>query len=163
MTTLSHPTVNHSARRGASVVAVCVHWTGGTYASAVDWCRRREASVSYHEIIAPDGTLATLVAPERSAWAVGKSRAPAPWEGASGNAMTYNIALAGGPRTPPTEAQRLVLLQRIVLAFATFGWSLKDSYRITGHHQWAWPRGRKVDPVGSGWLDLNALRAQVST
>lgn len=164
MSVLTHPSPHHS-RRMASVVAVCVHWTGGSYASALDWCQRQVSKVSYHEIISPAGQVATLVAPERSAWSVGKSRAPEPFRGASGNSMTYNIALAGAPPVPPTAAARWVLVERIRAAFAHFGWPTTDRHRITGHHEWAWPRGRKADPVGdpaAPWLDLEAIRDAVA-
>jgi N-acetyl-anhydromuramyl-L-alanine amidase AmpD len=161
---LTHPSPNTS-RRAVPCVAVCLHWTGGSYLSAVDWCQRAASKVSYHEIIGPQGELALLVPPDRAAWSVGRSIAPPPWQGAtSGNSMTYNIALSGAPPVKPTGDQLRVLTERIVVAFAHFGWSLKDGFRITGHHQWAWPRGRKVDPQGSAtdpWLDLTALRASV--
>ena len=160
----THPSPN-SSRRAVPCVAVCVHWTGGSYRSGVDWCTRAESKVSYHEIIGPQGELATLVPPERAAWSVGRSIAPPPWQGAtSGNSMTYNIALSGCPPVKPTPDQLRVLTERLVIAFAHFGWSLKDVFRITGHHQWAWPRGRKADPQGDArdpWLDLTALRASV--
>jgi len=162
--TLTHPSPN-SSRRVAPCVAVCLHWTGGTYTSALNWCQRVESQVSYHEIIGPRGELATLVSPERAAWAVGRSVAPPPWHGqTTGNAMTYNIALSGAPPTKPTADQLQRLTERLVAAFGHFGWSLKDGWRITGHHQWAWPRGRKADPQGDArdpWLDLDAVRAAV--
>ncbi len=165
MLTLTHPSPNHSARRYAgkpvTPVAVCLHWTGGTYKSAVDWCTRDESDVSYAKIVGPNGEVSTLVAPDRSSWSVGKSQAPAPWKGSHGNAMTYNIALAGGPPTKPTTAQVDATVQCIKETFAHFGWPLRDVFRITGHHEWAMPRGRKVDPVGSGWLDLEEIRRRV--
>jgi N-acetyl-anhydromuramyl-L-alanine amidase AmpD len=162
---LSHPSPNHS-RRAVPCVAVCVHWTGGSFASALDWCQRSVSKVSYHEIIGPDGQTATLVAPDRAAWSVGRSIAPHPWSGTSGNSMTYNIALSGAPPAPPTDAQRRALVRQIRKAFAHFGWPLEFGHRITGHHDWAAPRGRKVDPVGSDpmrpWLDLVAVRRDVA-
>lgn len=162
---LTHASPNHS-RRAVPCVAVCVHWTGGSYASAIDWCTRPAAKVSYHEIISPAGQVARLVAPDRASWSVGTSRAPLPWTGTAGNAMTYNIALAGAPPVPATAAAKFVLVERIREAFRHFGWPVTDGHRVTGHHDWAWPRGRKVDPVGDDptapWLDLVAIRRAVA-
>jgi N-acetyl-anhydromuramyl-L-alanine amidase AmpD len=167
MLALTHPTPNRS-KRIAEPVAVCVHWTGGPFFSAVDWCMRRSAAVSYHEIIDRNGDIAVLVPPEFAAWSVGKSQAPEPWQRhphmTAGNALTYNIALSGGPPILPTATQIHTLIDRIVDTFAHFGWDHQDRYRITGHDAWAWPRGRKSDPTGNPkapWLDLDAIRTAV--
>lgn len=176
MSTLTHPSPNHSPR-AVLCVAVCLHWTGGTYASGVDWCTRRESKVSYHEIIGRRGELATLVEHGRSAWSVGTSSAPAPWKGKSGNSMTYNIALAGGPPMLPTDAQVAKAVERVRAAFLFFGWPLSDGHRVTGHDQWATPAGRKDDPQGAAWrthevthgradpgpwLDLDMIRTRIT-
>lgn len=160
MRLLTHPSPNHS-RRVSPVVAVCLHWSGGSFASTVDWCTRPESQVSYHEAIARDGQVAHLVAVDRAAWSVGRSRPPAPWSDITGNSSTYNIALAGGPSVPPTAAQLYAVIVRTQAVFRHFGWPLTDRFRVTGHHEWAWPRGRKTDPVGhpdAPWLDLDAIR-----
>lgn len=164
---LTHPSPNHS-RRSCAVEAICVHWTGGTFASAVDWVCRDESDVSYHEIIGPDGEVAHCVAPDRSAWAVGASRAPAPFTFRGlGNSATYNIALAGGPPTPPTEAQRAALITRLTQAMHRFGFALTDGWRIVAHadlavfkapHPRAGQYGRKADCEGAGWLPLDPVR-----
>lgn len=152
---LTNPSPNES-RRVRPCVAVCLHWTGGSYASALDWCQRPEAKVSYHEIISPTGEVATLVDPDRSAWAVGKGKAPAPWQGTACNSMTYNIALAGAPPKPVTPAQWDTLMEQIRLAFRRFKWPLADTHRVTGHADWA--PGRKPDPWGNGWLKVHEVR-----
>lgn len=173
---LTHSSPNHSPRV-VLCVAVCLHWTGGSYASAVDWCQRPESKVSYHEIIGRRGELATLVAHGRAAWSVGRSLAPAPWKGSSGNSMTYNIALAGTPPMPPTEQQVARAIERVREAFIFFGWPLSDAHRVTGHDGWAFPAGRKDDPEGRAfraheikngradpgpWLDLELVRARIA-
>jgi len=129
---------------------------------------RRQSKVSYHELIARDGEVALLVAPDRAAWAVGRSMAPAPWtshpQKTSGNSLTYNIALAGCPPVAPTAAQIMATVARCAAAFRHFGWLLTDRHRITGHIDWARPVFRKVDPVGdpnAPWLDLEAIRTAV--
>lgn len=167
MRPLTHPSPNHSARQ-TEPVAVCLHWTGGAFAGSLDWCMRRASKVSYHELVDRDGTVALLVPPDRAAWAVGRSLAPPPWQmhqyRTSGNSLTYNIALAGSPPQAPTAAQIMTVVGRCVAAFVHFGWPLTDRHRITGHIDWAMPRGRKVDPVGDArapWLDLDAIRTAV--
>jgi N-acetyl-anhydromuramyl-L-alanine amidase AmpD len=157
---LTHPTPNES-RRTRPCVSVCIHWTGGSYAGALAWCQNPEAKVSYHEIIGPNGEVATLVDPSRSAWAVGKGEAPAPWTGTACNSMTYNIALAGAPPKPVTTAQKQALTERIRAAFAVFKWPLTDTHRVTGHADWARPIGRKTDPWGQGWLNVHEVRASL--
>jgi N-acetyl-anhydromuramyl-L-alanine amidase AmpD len=160
MRLLAHPSPHHS-RRTVPCVAVCLHWTGGSFGSAVAWCQEPQSRVSYHEVIATNGAVAHLVDADRAAWAVGKSRAPEPFTGTAGNSMTYNIALAGAPPERPTAAQIASVIARCQAAFKAFGWPLTDRHRVTGHSDWAWPRGRKVDPVGdptAPWLDLEAIR-----
>lgn len=154
MNKLTHPSPNYS-RRVRDVVSVCLHWTGGTYKSAVDWCTRDEAKVSYHAIVGRDGEVAILVKPDFTAWSVGPSKAPPPWEGTAGNSMTYNIGLAGGPSVPPTEAQKLATARLVASANKYFGLSAES---LTDHAMWAWPRGRKSDASGQGWLSLGEIR-----
>lgn len=170
---LTHPSPNHSARRGP-VEAVCVHWTGGTYASAVDWVCRPESVVSYHAIIGPTGDVAYCVPWDRAAWAVGASRQPDDARftfGARGNGATDNIALAGGPKTPPTAQQITMLLRQIRARFVARGWPMTDTWRILGHvdvavypagHPKAGQRGRKPDPTGQGWLNLDTIRQEIA-
>lgn len=162
--TLTHPSPNHS-RRMRAVEMVVVHWTGGSYASAVDWCQRAESQVSYHAIIAPTGETATLVPWDRSAWSVGKSKARDKrftW-GTSGNSASDNIALAGGPPTKPTKAALTALAQLVRARFAARGWPTSETWRIVGHADVCVPVGRKTDPEGQGWMSLDSLRAAVMT
>jgi N-acetylmuramoyl-L-alanine amidase len=169
---LTNASPNHSGRGRRAVEMICVHWTGGSYESALDWICRDESDVSYHELIGPAGQLALSVAPERAAWSVGTSRAPAPFTcGGACNSASYNIALAGGPPTPPTEAARAVLVERIARAFQYFAFPPADVWRIVGHsalavypkgHPKAGQYGRKVDCEGSAWLPLPPVRVAVA-
>jgi N-acetyl-anhydromuramyl-L-alanine amidase AmpD len=163
----------NKTRRREWVSWLCVHWTGGTYASAVDWCMRAESEVSYHVILGrAKGERADLVPWEYAAWSVGHAKPPAPWLAfRSGNHTSESIALAGGPPTPPTEWQRDELVRLLAERMRHHGWGAHDVHRILGHDQVAvfkpgHPRagefGRKPDPQGSGWLPLEPIRLAVA-
>lgn len=177
---LTHPSPNHTARaQGIKVECYIVHWTGGTYASAVDWCCRDESNVSYQLIIGPKpGQIAYLVPWDRACQAVGTSRAPRGFTfGRSGNSASDNIALAGGPPTGPTEFQRETLVSVLAERMQARGHASHEVHRILGHdqvavfpaldekgrpHPFAGKLGRKTDPQGKGWLPLDPIRAAVA-
>lgn len=174
---------NKTRRRpGESIVAVGVHWSGGTYQSALDWCLRDESEVSYHDLIGrTSGEFAGLV-PWRThaAWAVGYAKSPDPriaW--VQPNRGTINVALSGGPPTPPSDWQYRTLVDAIAEYFDALAWDASESFRILGHddmavfdpkHERAGEFGRKDDPQGRAfarknrtglWLDLTTLRSDV--
>lgn len=159
-----------------------VHWTGGTYNSAVAWCCDPESDVSYADIIGPDGRVARLVPYEYAAWAMGFAAVPpgAPYTFRRANHASVSIALAGGPPHPPTTAAIETLIALLVKGFIRYGYSPEETWRIIGHddvavfgptHKRAGQYGRKDDPTGrefirSGkikapWLDLDMVRARV--
>lgn len=148
---------------------VTVHYTAGTYASSVDWCKNPASKVSYNVIIGPKGEVGRIVPWHLRAWHAGVCRtsdaARLPYRDA--NSACEGVALSGGPTFgPPTEAQveRLVVLLRE--RFRAHGWGLDEGWRIVGHDTEAWPRGRKCDPTGPDasrpWLDLDAIRRRVA-
>ena len=161
---------NHTARAaGVRVETLGVHWSGGGFAGTLDWIGRREWKgeriyASYHALFGARGQVAYPVALERAAYSVGRSRADDPRFGwtTAGNSASENVALAGGPPAPPTAVQRAHLIAWLTARMRAHGWGADDAWRIRGHHQLAWPRGRKPDPVGSGWLDLDAVRRAVA-
>ena len=161
---------NHTARApGVPVEALAVHWTGGSFAGTLDWIGRRTYQgtriyASYHAVFGPDGEVAYPVPLERAAYSVGRSRADDPrftWT-AAGNSATENVALAGAPPVPPTDTQRALLVCWLAWRMAEHGWSPEEVWRIRGHDQLAWPRGRKPDTHGSDWLPLAPVRAAVA-
>lgn len=154
---------NCSTRR-ETVQFLVVHWSGGSYRSARDWCLRDESDVSYHLLIgrAP-GEICQLVHWDYAAWAVGVSASHDPRvQFRSGNHASENIALSGGPPTPPSpwqlEQLELVLIERM----RAHGWGPADTWRIVDHRALAMPRGRKPDVTMGGWLDLEQCRKNVS-
>lgn len=169
---------NRSSRSyaGKVVPVTCciVHWTGGTYESAIDWCLREESDVSYHVVISPKGERRQLVPWDRAAWAAGWSKSPdvrMPFNHPnSGNRASDNIGLAGGPPTPPTPAAIAALVLELVARFKARGWKADEVWRILGHdevavfppaHARAGELGRKPDPQGQGWLPLPPIRLEV--
>lgn len=175
----SRQSPNRTKRR-EPVRWLCVHWTGGSFASSVDWCCRKESRVSYHAIINLDGSIAQLVPWDYAAWAVGWSKPPAEWlTFTSGNHSSESIALAGAPPKPPTAAQVAALVQLLAERMRARGWGAQDVHRILGHdqvavyepgHKKAGQFGRKPDPQGTdawgkpdgGWLPLAPIRAAVA-
>lgn len=163
MSDVTNPSPNHSTRRCA-VQAVCVHWTGGDYGSALSWITSVQSQVSYHALISPAGHVATVVPWDRSAWAVGVSQQPADARftfETSGNSATENIALAGAPPVKPTSAAIGALVTLITARFRAHAWTAAETWRIVSHASLAMPRGRKHDPEGEGWLPLAPIRLAV--
>ena len=160
---VTNPSPNHSTRRCA-VEAICVHWTGGDYGSALSWITSVQSQVSYHALIAPSGHVATVVPWDRSAWSVGVSQQPDDARFhflTSGNSATENIALAGAPPVKPTPAAIAALVTLITARFHARGWGPGETWRIVSHASLAMPRGRKHDPEGDGWLPLGPVRLAV--
>jgi len=64
---------NHSARPNEARPRVIVlHATGpGALRGILDWIKTSGSKVSYHGLIASDGTYYSVVSPERAAWHAG--------------------------------------------------------------------------------------------
>lgn len=164
-------TPNRSERR-RPVSAIVYHWTGGTYASAVDWCLRDESDVSYHVVIGPKGERRDLLPFDQwdrlAAWSVGYAKAPPGYPGEMdlANHRTINIAFAGGPPVGLTDAAFNMGVGIGLEVFVKFNWGVEDLWRVIGHadvavydpkHPKAGQFGRKPDPWGSGWLQRERL------
>jgi N-acetyl-anhydromuramyl-L-alanine amidase AmpD len=165
---------NHSARAaGVALEAFGVHWTGGSFAATLDWIGRSEYAgkriyASYHMLIGPRGEIAYPVAWDRAAYSLGVSRAHDArftWTRA-GNSAAENFALAGAPPRKPTPIQVELLVEALAERMRARGFGADDTWRIVGHDEVAWARGRKSDPQGQGWLPLgpvrDAVRAQLA-
>jgi N-acetylmuramoyl-L-alanine amidase len=139
MTILEHPSPNHGPRPvGVRPDLIVIHGTKGRTESGdlawlCDQARRPEGgvydtSVSYHYLIARDGTVYRLVPEERRAWHAGKSV----WEGRPDvNDYSIGIALSNDGSEPyPPEQIRAAA----ELAAAICGrWNIPLS-RIVGHY-----------------------------
>lgn len=164
-------TPNRSLRR-KPVSALVYHWTGGSFKSAVDWCLRDESDVSYHTIIAPDGTRRDLIPIEEwkttATWSVGHAKAPQdfPEPMDLANHRTINVAFAGGPPIALTPAAFNMGVAVGLEVFLAMKWTRNDLWRVVGHadvavygpgHPKAGQFGRKPDPWGSAWLERAKL------
>lgn len=111
---------------------------------------RPESEVSYHCLIAPDGTRCTLVADEHLAWHAGAST----FLGRTRcNDFLLGLAFAGDTyRDPLTPSQLASALEWIEPRWRLHRWSLA---RMTDHRTVA--PGRKDDLNPSEWLRLHAL------
>lgn len=113
---------------------------------------RAESGVSYHLVIAVDGTRARLVAEECVAWHAGVSS----FQGRSGaNTFLLGVAFAGDTHAAPlTEPQIDSVLEWLALRWAERGWMLAW---MTDHRQIS--PGRKDDLAPTEWLRLRAAIA----
>lgn len=161
----------NKTKRREQLQFICVHWSGGSYESSLDWCLREESEVSYHMLIGPTGIATQIVPWEYAAWAVGYAKS-IDFRVAFKNAnhASISIALAGGPPTEPTIQQVQALELWILDRMRAAGWGKDDVWRIWGHNQCAvygptykkaGQFGRKPDPEGSNWLPLEPLRKRI--
>lgn len=63
---------NYSSRNGRTVSAITIHYTQGTYASAISWFQNCSAQVSAHYVLrSSDGQITQMVRESDKAWHVG--------------------------------------------------------------------------------------------
>ncbi len=130
-------------------LGVCFHHTVLSFEETIAHMARPESRVSYHVVIAPDGTRARLVADERVAWHAGVSS----FQGREGcNAFLLGVAFAGDTRAAPlTDAQIASALEWLAPRRERRGWTLAA---MTDHRQIA--PGRKDDLEPTEWERLRA-------
>jgi N-acetyl-anhydromuramoyl-L-alanine amidase len=135
------PTPRHE-RRG-----VCFHHSVLDYPAAIARLTNPVSRVSYHLLIAPDGTRARLVHDDHVAWHAGVST----FQGRGGcNAFLLGVAFAGDTYAQPlTDEQIASALEWLALRWEPLGWSLGW---MTDHRQVA--PGRKDDLNPLEWLRL---------
>jgi len=155
---------NHNALRGDRQ-GLMVHYSAGSFAGTVAWCRDPASGVSYNRVVGPEGEVVVLVPDDRRAWHAGVCRPTSRFAYADANSAFEGIALSGGPPVPPTAAQVGALVRVLAERMRARRWGAAEIWRITGHEHEAWPRGRKHDPSGGSvppWLDLDAVRTIVA-
>jgi AmpD protein len=98
--------------------------------------------VSYHCLIAPDGTRCTLVPDESVAWHAGVSS----FHGRTGcNDFLLGLSFAGDTYTAPlTDAQLASALEWLAPRWTRYGWSLAT---MTDHRQVAPARKNDLNPA----------------
>lgn len=135
-------------------VGVMLHYdASGTDAGAMSWFSHKDCRVSYHYLVLDDGGYVSIAPLDKRAWHAGACRPSDPkLTYTDANSAFYGIAAATNDRVDVTPLQLLTIAWLTRRLFAREGWPTLDLWRITGHREEAWPRGRKTDPQG-GSLD----------
>jgi AmpD protein len=131
---------------------VVFHHSAISYEEAIALMTRAESRVSYHCLIAPDGTRCTLVPDAEIAWHAGVSR----FQGLEQcNGFMLGLSFAGNTyHAPLTGAQIASALEWLEPRWRARGWSLAW---MTDHRQVA--PGRKDDLNPVEWERLRAALA----
>lgn len=138
---LTHPSPNHSDRKGQKVDLIVLHCDASkSEKGTLSWIQSAESKVSYHVVIGRDGSVYTCVPFDRMAWHAGKSE----WNGRK-HCNLYSVGLSFSNRNdgqePITDAQKTAM--KAVIA------DLRQKYGplpITTHTLICTPKGRKSDP-----------------
>lgn len=136
-------------------VGIMLHYDGsGSDAGAVAWFRDPRARLAgYHWLVLDGGRTVQLTPYEGRPYHAGVCRPSAAFvqRGGYGNAnralIGISIAATIGERATAPQVESVARLCRYV--FERERWPLAETWRITGHEDEAWPRGRKIDPTGS--------------
>ncbi|MBC8012151.1 MAG: N-acetylmuramoyl-L-alanine amidase [Burkholderiales bacterium] len=147
------PSPNFAAEPPHERLGVCFHHTVLSFADTLAHMARPESRVSYHVVIAADGTRARLVADEKIAWHAGVSS----FQGRDhGNAFLLGVSFAGDTHAARlTDAQIASALEWLAPRWTPLGWSLAW---MTDHRQIA--PGRKDDLAPGEWTRLRAAIAE---
>jgi N-acetyl-anhydromuramyl-L-alanine amidase AmpD len=148
-------------------LGICLHFDGSSSdVGALSWLTKHpDAKVSYHILITRDGVAHQLVPLDARAWHMGSCRPSGPrLRYRDANSAFYGVAIAHRGDSPATKAQVAAVIEVCRMLAERERWNLAaEPWRITGHGDEAWPRGRKVDPIGSDpsrpVLDPAAIRA----
>lgn len=133
---------NHSKRPNeARPRLIVLHATGpGSTRGILEWLTTPASKVSYHGLIAPDGTYYNLVNPERVAWHAGVAE----WNGIkSVNGISLGLSFVN-----PNDGVIPLTPQQIAVAKGVIQY-WRQNYPIeavTTHAAVALPKGRKTDP-----------------
>lgn len=147
---------NHSARPNeAKPRVIILHATGpGSLKGILEWLVTPASKVSYHGLIAADGTYYNLVSPERAAWHAGVGE----WNGMkSVNGISLGLAFVN-----PNDTQIPLTPQQISIAKAVIQYWAQQYPTIeavTTHAAVALPKGRKTDPEHVPNFDLATFEA----
>ena len=143
------PSPNFSAHPPHERRGVCFHHTVLDFAATLARLADPASRVSYHVVIATDGTRARLVADDHVAWHAGVST----FQGREGcNAFLFGVSFEGDTHAAPlTAAQIESALEWLAPRWTAHGWTPAD---MTDHRQIA--PGRKDDLAPTEWSSLHA-------
>lgn len=144
----SAPSPHHALFPAHERLGVCFHHTVKPFGATLAFLQSPPGRVSYHLVIAADGTRARLVADEHVAWHAGVST----FQGRPhANAFLLGVAFAGDThRAPLTDAQIASALAWLEPRWHVLGWS---AAWMTDHRQVA--PGRKDDLAPAEWNRLH--------
>ncbi|MEO5958169.1 MAG: N-acetylmuramoyl-L-alanine amidase [Opitutaceae bacterium] len=141
---LRHASPNFDAVPANECLGVICHHSVRSFEETIALMLRRESKVSYHVLIAVDGTRCTLVADEHIAWHAGASE----FLGRKRcNEFTLGLAFAGDTYTAPlSDAQLASALDWLALRWDRYAWAVD---RVVDHRQVS--PGRKDDLNPTEW------------
>lgn len=136
---ITHPTPNHSDRKGQKVSLIVLHCdASGNEKGTINWIQSKESKVSYHALVGRTGAVYTFVPYDRMAWHAGKSE----YKGRK-HCNLFSVGLSFANRNdqkePLTEAQKATMKRLIAEVRAKYG-----PLPVTTHTIIA--PGRKFDP-----------------
>jgi N-acetylmuramoyl-L-alanine amidase len=132
---------NHSKRPSPPRLIV-LHATGpGSLRGVLEWVCTPSSKVSYHGLIAADGTYYNLVSPDRAAWHAGVSE----WNGVQNiNGLSLGLAFVNpNDGVIPLTPQQIAVAKGVIQYWRQQYATIED---IATHGMVARPRGRKTDP-----------------
>jgi len=146
---IHRPSPNFGTAPAHEQAGVCFHHSVMAFEPTIEHMLKPESQVSYHVLIAPDGTRARLVDDARIAWHAGASS----FRGrARCNDFLLGVSFAGDThRDPLAPAQIDSALEWLEHRWTRLGWTLAD---MTDHRQVA--PGRKDDLAPGEWKRLLA-------
>ena len=149
---LSHLSPNCDATTRHERLGVVFHHTVLSFEETIALMTDPARKVSYHCVIAPDGTRCTLVPDDHIAWHAGAST----FRGRAGcNAFLLGLSFAGDTYAAPlTDAQIASALEWLAPRWVKHGWTIDW---MTDHRQVAPIRKDDLNPVE--WERLHAALA----
>lgn len=115
---------------------------------AVAWLTQDpRCRVSYNWLITDEGAIHSIAPYEARAWHAGVCRPSEDFDYTDANSAFFGIAIAAKDGEVATHEQFTAVVLLIEAIFRANDWT--EVARITSHHLEAWPRGRKLDIVGT--------------
>ena len=132
-------------------IGVMLHYdASGSDAGALSWFKHPECHVSYNWLVLDDGRYAEIAPRNARAWHAGvcySSNERLNYKDA--NSAFYGIAIASNEHESVFIQQLLTAAWLAQQCFLTENWDRSNLWRIVGHEDEAFKRGRKKDPTGS--------------
>jgi hypothetical protein len=136
-------------------VGVMLHYDGSTSdRGAVNWLLHDpRCHVSYNWLVLDHGALVPIAPSGSRAWHAGVCKPSLGLVYKDANSAFYGLSLAATVGETATEDAKATIAKHCLTLFRHHGWEpATDGWRIVSHASEAWPRGRKIDPVGPDQL-----------